>query len=138
MPGTPGRTGLGKCKKGVDRTSSDGLPVKPRGMSKAAASKWKELMNQLEQSVLRKADSHQLRLLAEILAQTDSVIAALAENPDDLGLHRVFMNYSQQVHRLSAQFGLSPGDRQRLDFAPPKEEDSPVEQLRARLLKGTG
>ena len=44
-------------------------------------------------------------------------------NPSDHKSRSLRLRVSQQVARLSAQFGLSPADRKRLNFDPPEVED---------------
>ena len=123
MPGTPGRTG--NFHTSSDRTPQDGLPVKPKGISRAAGTKWKELLTQLPTQTLRRVDVHQLRLLCELLAAADVQAATVAADPLDHKTARLLLQTAQQIHRLSSCFGLTPADRARMQL--PLEPDQPDE-----------
>jgi phage terminase small subunit len=120
MVGSPGRSGGNRRKTGVDRSRIDGQPSKPE-LSPAASKKWDALLSQLEPNLLRKIDSHQLKLLCELLAHGDALANIVATDPSDHKAGRMLVNVSQQVHRLSAVFGLSPFDRARIDVPETKE-----------------
>jgi hypothetical protein len=112
MPGTPGRSG--NFATGQDRTAADGLPDVPAGISAGGRVKWFELMDQLHLDLLRQADQHQLRMLAELLALADTYQTKVAADPMDHKTARLLLNVAQQVSRLSAAYGLAPSDRKRL------------------------
>lgn len=122
MPGTPGRSG--KFAAGHDGTAADGPPDVPAGISAGGRVKWFELMDQLHIDLLRKADQHQLRMLAELLHLADTYQATLAGDPADHKTARLLLQVAQQVNRLSAAYGLAPGDRKRLGVSnKPAEPD---------------
>ena len=80
--------------------------------------KWDELIEQMPSGSLRKIDGHELRILSELLAMADGLVESCRLDPSDHKTARVFLNVVGQIHRLSASFGLNPGDRKRLAIAP--------------------
>ena len=130
MPGTPGRSG--NFATGQDRTAADGLPDVPAGISVGGRVKWFELMDQLHLDLLRQADQHQLRMLAELLALADTYQAKVAADPMDHKTVRLLLQVAQQVSRLSAAYGLAPSDRKRLNIATSSSEPDEFQQWLAR------
>ncbi|MFN9434945.1 MAG: P27 family phage terminase small subunit [Planctomycetota bacterium] len=122
MPGAPNRTG--HFATGTDRTQADGLPQMPPSITAAAAAKWNELLDQLPRPALRRVDSHQLRILCELLALVDVQTEAAAANPTDPKLSRMLLQTAQHIHRLSSCFGLTPADRARMSLP---EDEGPDE-----------
>ena len=133
MVGIPGRSGGDRWNDGVDRTADDGGPRKP-DLPDAVGKKWDELVEQLPSGSLRKIDGHELRILAELLAMADSMAEACRRDPSDHRAARVFLNVVGQVHRLSASFGLNPGDRKRLAIAPVVEDESDFASMLRRRM----
>ena len=123
MVGIAGRSGGDRWNDGVDRTADDGGPLKP-SLPDSVGKKWDELIEQLPSGSLRKIDGHELRILAELLAMADGLAETCRRDPSDHRAARVYLNTVAQVHRLSASFGLNPGDRKRLAIAP-MAEDAP-------------
>lgn len=126
MVGTPGRSG-GNRTPGVDAQPVDGLPQMPSGKSKRFQAIWKALMGQLYLPALRKVDTHQLTSLVEMLELRDAISTALADDFDPTYL-RLYDKYVTTIGRLSAQFGLSPIDRQRMKLEPDKSEQDDFEK----------
>jgi phage terminase small subunit len=133
MAGTNGRSGGDRKSEGADRTKPDGGPLKP-SLSASVGKKWDELIEQLPAGSLRKIDAHELRILSELLAMADSLAESCRRDPSDLPTVRAFVNVSTQIHRLSASFGLNPGDRKRLALAPPEQEESELSALLKRRM----
>ena len=133
MVGIPGRSGGDRWNDGVDRTADDGGPRKP-DLPDSVGRKWDELVEQLPAGSLRKIDSHELRILSELLAMSDSLAEACRRNPSDHKTARVYLNTVAQVHRLSAAFGLNPGDRKRLAIAPVQEDESDFAAMLRRRM----
>lgn len=125
MVGIGGRSG-GDRSLGEDSSIEDGLPKKPK-LSAKVSKKWDQLLEQLPQKALRKIDAHELKLLAELLAHSDSLAEVIRKDPGDHASGRLFLNYCDRIHRLSASFGLNPGDRKRLSLAVQAEEDDPFQ-----------
>lgn len=121
MVGVPGRSGGDRLGVGVDRTTDDGGPKKPP-LPDGVGKKWDELIEQLPAGSLRKIDCHELKILAELLAMADSLAEVARLDPGDHRTARVYLNVVAQVHRLSASFGLNPGDRKRLSLDPENGE----------------
>ncbi len=121
MAGTAGRSGGNRKKIGVDRTKKDGLPVCPKTASAAIKRKWKELLGQLENSILRGVDCHQLFVLCQLLDSVDVLAERLRQDPLDDRARRLLVQTAASINRLSVQFGLSPLDRKRLDAEPERE-----------------
>ena len=89
MAGTASRSG-GNRQVGADKTPDDGPPEMPSGLSAQAKDKWRELLEQLPAGVLRKIDPHQLRLLSELLAQSDCLAEVVAIDPANEKPRRAF------------------------------------------------
>lgn len=132
MVGT-GRSGGDRKSEGADRTKPDGGPLKPI-LSESVGAKWDQLIEQLPTGSLRQIDAHELKLLAELLAMADLLTGAIHKDPSDHKSSRVFLNVVSQIHRLSASFGLNPGDRKRLAFEPEQEESDLSSMLKRRSL----
>ena len=137
MPGTSGRTGGDRSRR-VDRTQPDSGPARPSGRSEAFNTKWDELLGQLPAAVLRGIDSHQIALLVAMLVDADTQALRLEADPCDLKTRRVFLGTVQSIGRMSAQFGLSPSDRQRLKIEPEKEPDAFTEWMSERMGRAGG
>lgn len=123
MAGTSGRSG-GSRELGADRSEPDGIPSPPTGRTDVFYSKWGSLLNDLPANELRRIDGVQLAILTQQLVEIDELDEMIEANPSDLKIRSLRLRVSQQVARISAQFGLSPADRKRLNFEPPEEEDA--------------
>lgn len=115
MTGSAGRSGGDRKTIGLDTTPQDSGPAKPKLPAKVAK-KWDLLIEQLPKKSLRKIDCHELKLLSELLAIADSLSTAALHDPTDHQTSRLFLNVCDRIHRLSASFGLNPGDRKRLSL----------------------
>ena len=132
MAGTAGRSGR-HGSQGRDTTPEDFGPEKPK-LPDAVAGKWDQLLDQLPKKSLRRIDCHELKLLSELLVMADNLSAVMLADPSDHKTGRLFLNTTDRIHRLSASFGLNPGDRKRLDLRTGQdEEDNPFDHLLARL-----
>ena len=107
-----------------DAFPEDGGPVMPAGQSEAFNAKWCRLVSQIPIRSLRQIDEHQLEILVTLLVHTGQLAAMLAADPSDQKTRRLYLQTSQSVSRLSAQFGLSIFDRQRLRIEPEPVEDA--------------
>lgn len=135
MVGVSGRCGGDRLSEGVDRTADDGGPKKP-SLPDAVGKKWDDLIEQLPAGSLRRIDAHELRILAELLSMSDSLAEACRLDPSDHRAGRLYLNVVGQVHRLSASFGLNPGDRKRLAIVPVLDsEDDFAAMLKRRMAK---
>ncbi len=123
MVGVAGRSGGDRWNDVVDRTADDSGPLKP-DLPDAVGRKWDELVEQLPAGCLRKIDCHELKILSELLAMADGLTEVARRDPSDHKAARVFLNVVGQVHRLSASFGLNPGDRKRFAIAPVSDDKS--------------
>lgn len=124
MPGAAGRSGGDRRSSGEDEFPDDGLPQMPREFSGNLAILWNQLLDQIPANLLRGVDAHQLRILCVTIDQEAQLEKQMQDDPLDLHAKRCFLQMAQHVSRLSAQFGLSPVDRQRLDFSEPVEDDA--------------
>lgn len=130
MVGVSGRSGGNHGNNGSEMTADDGGPLKP-ALPAAVGAKWDELIGQLPAGSLRRIDVHELRILAELLTMSDGLAEACRRDPSDHKTARVFLNTIGQVHRLSAAFGLNPGDRKRLAIGPVTAEPDAFEQWKS-------
>ena len=62
---------------------------------------------------------------------SDGLAEACRRDPSDHKTARVYLNVVGQVHRLSAAFGLNPGDRKRLAIGPATTEPDAFEQWKS-------
>ncbi|MFN5229347.1 MAG: hypothetical protein ACK42H_23435 [Planctomycetota bacterium] len=133
MAGTQGRSGGDRSIDIRDATQEDGGPIKPT-LDKDVSDKWDLLVEQLPKKSLRKIDQHELKLLAELLVFSDKLAEAIRKDPSDHKSGRLFLNTCDRIHRMSASFGLNPGDRKRLRLSTDtEEEDDPfMEWLQGR------
>ena len=140
MVGTFNRSGGDRVSQtGCDRSRTDGPPIAPDDMPDDVAGKWRRLMDELPLEVLRRIDGHELGLLAQTLALADRLAKQMVDDPSDHKAARLFLNALDRVHRLSASFGLNPGDRKRLDLVQPHDEsEDPMEAVLRRFQGGAG
>lgn len=122
MAGTLGRS-VGSRELSADRSVHDGLPEPPKDRTDAFYLKWAALLADLPAIELRRIDAVQLGILVDQLIEIDQLGAMIEVDPSDLKARSLRLRVSQQVARLSAQFGLSPADRKRLNFEPIAKED---------------
>ena len=131
--GGKGSGGLGGQQKSkADLSPPDGLPSKPRGLGKDISHTWDALISQIQPTLLRKIDVHQLTSLAELICHSKALSQAARSNPNDPGLTRVWLGTCDQIRKLSSAFGLSPLDRSRLDIRPVQDEHDPYQELLER------
>ena len=120
---------------GRDASPTDKGPVKPSDLAPAVCIVWDELRTQISLSVLRAADAHQLRTLAELIVQSKALSVAALADPSDPRLTRIWLGVADQIRKLSALFGLSPMDRQRLKIEPETEPDEFQKMLARRAIR---
>lgn len=63
------------------------------------------------------------RILSELLDLSDALAAVVSSDPSDLKTGRALIQTAQQIHRLSAAYGLNPQDRARLKLPSDQEPD---------------
>jgi hypothetical protein len=125
MPGTRFRSGGDRSKKQVRQTSGEPI-TKPATLTSGGSRKWDSLIQQIPAATLAQLDEHNLGLLAELLAQSEQLSAAIDANPADAPTRRLFLNTVDRITRLSALFGLDPASRARLKLDPDsKPENDP-------------
>ena len=118
---------------GSDASPIDKGPVKPSDLAPAAAVVWDDLRLQIPSGVLRAADCHQLRTLAELIVQSRALSRAAMANPSEPRLTRTWLGVVDQIRKMSMLFGLSPADRQRLKIEPEPPMDEFAELLARRM-----
>jgi len=109
-----------------DMTLEDGGPIRPV-MPTEVAAKYDEVLSQLPPGVLRRIDVHGLHNLARLLQVSDQYFQLTMDDPTDHKSARLYLNIQNQIHRMSAAYGMTPADRKRLAFAPP-EPENPMDQ----------
>jgi hypothetical protein len=109
------------------------LPEAPIARTEAFYSQWRFLLDHLPERCLRRIDAAQLAILAEHLVEFDELTELIAADPANLKIRSLRMRIGAQVARLSAQFGLSPMDRQRLSVDLSEDEEDPFETLLDRI-----
>jgi hypothetical protein len=116
------RTG-GDKSLGVDRTREDGGPNEPKDLRPEVLEKWRFLIQKIEPHILRAVDEIQLRILAELIVQVDRLAEQINSDPSDRAAQRLFYAGADKINKLGACFGLTPGDRMRMNIAEAEEED---------------
>ena len=120
---------------GIDASPTDNGPLKPSDLAPDVEAVWDELRTQIPSGVLRSADAHQLRTLAELIVQSNALSAAAIKDPSEPRLTRIWLGVADQIRKLSALFGLSPMDRQRLKIEPETEPDEFQKMLARRAIR---
>ncbi len=87
-------------------------PTKPTDISESVSKKWDELIAKLPK-MLTPIDGFELRILSQLLVQSDELEKQLAEEHEP-AVGRLYLSVSKQIHSLSASFGLNPSDRAKL------------------------
>lgn len=135
MVGISGRSG-GNRAVGSDHTDEDSGPIKPE-LPEAVSQKWDQLIGQLPKPALRRIDCHELKLLSELLVMADGLSKEALQNPADHKTGRLFLNVADRIHKLSAVFGLNPGDRKRLNLKTQEDAEDPfkrwLEEMRGEV-----
>lgn len=114
MPGTPNRSGGNRRLTGSDLSPPDGLPKPAADLTADEQAAFADLLELTAVNLLRRIDGTTLSLLARLTVREQTLAAALAAEPENLPLGRQHLQVVAQVCRMSAVFGMSPGDRQRL------------------------
>lgn len=112
----------------IDVRYPDAGPVKPSDLSRDVSVMWDHLLTQIDSRVLLAEDVHQLRNLAELIVQAKALSKEAMANPYELRLTRTWLSVVDQVRKLSALFGLSPGGRSRLKLGTSEFEDDPFQE----------
>ena len=113
---------------GFDESYSDAGPTKPTDITPNVSVVWDQLRTQIHPSILQAADAHQLRILAELIVQSKALSKDALANPHVLGLTRLWLSVADHLCRLSALFGLSPGDRSRLKIDSSESRNDPSQE----------
>ena len=121
MVSVHGRSGANLRESGCDPFPQDGPPQCPEELSDAAKAKWELILSQFPNEALRAIDVHQLAILSNLLERFDELIAMPA---DDLAAGRLLLATAAHIHRLSAAYGLTPADRQRLNIDVEIQDDA--------------
>lgn len=131
MPGTS-RSGGDRSLSGRDATEFDGLPMPAADLNDTERQEFGFLLTAIPSAILRRVDGLQLSHLARLIVRERTLAAELANDPGNLPLGRAHMQTINLVLRMSASFGLTPFDRQRLQVPEPQEED-PFDQVLRRV-----
>ena len=122
---------LANAREKVEPKAKLGRPVRPAGLSRAAVSVWKQIVPELdEMGVLAKIDRNALHRYCETFAMWKRMEKFIRENgeahavtrQDQNGnrqlLHftefpqvRIYHKAAELLHRLEAQFGMTPSAR---------------------------
>lgn len=112
----------------IDESYKDEGPIKPSDLAPNVSVIWDHLRTQIHSRLLHAEDVHQLRNLAELIAQSRALSREAMANPHELRLTRTWLSVVDQVRKLSALFGLSPGGRSRLKFGTSESENDPFQE----------
>lgn len=129
MVGTVGRSGGDRKTQVVDSGAKGEPPKKPIGLRGEVSSHWDSLISMLAKNELALIDVFELRILSNLLAQSDKLEETIANDPSDLKSGRLYLSVFKEIHRLSSVFGLNPADRKRLGVKDEEEHDPFLEYL---------
>lgn len=126
----------GTSRSGGDRTvNTDLFPAvslggPPQAMSDAQKEIWADIVQSTPPGLLHALDTYQLQILCECI-DTKNKLQAMIEISGGKDAKAIvgYHKYTSQINRLSAQFGLSPGDRRRIKVEPVEETDDAEEWL---------
>jgi len=140
MTGAPGRSG-GKNAIRSSKATSDGTPISPRNLSPRAQALFGWICDKLgcddPQNGFHRIDGELIASLAEIMQSQEQVSSMLADDPTNLGAHRLRNNLASQICRISGILGLSPFDRARMPALEAEQDDTnPLVSIMARMAKG--
>lgn len=123
MVGTRNRSGGDHVTSGTDPFPVDGLPECPPDLIEKERVVWNALLDKLPAELLRGVDVYMLGTLARCIcdARKCHELWRTTSDPKYLKLVRTTEN---QLNKLSALYGLTPGDRTKLKFAPTVEDDA--------------
>ena len=139
MAGTKGRSG-GRNKKTTIQ-AGDGEPTSPRVLSPRATVLFGWLCDKLHTddpgSQWSRIDGTVLASLSELLESSEHIVSQLADDPTNIGLMRVRLQYAAQITRMSAVIGMCPLDRKRQPAAVPvDDQEDAFARIMARMAKG--
>lgn len=108
---------------GSDPFPVDGGPNKPGTLSADESDAWDWLMSRIPSNCLRKVDALQLEILCQCKVGANQLNRVLQLDPLDHKTRAKYIALVAHIRGLSAQFGLSPVDRQRMKLAPETQDD---------------
>lgn len=119
-------------RSGGDRRSSGGddpfpideIPENPFDVGTAESQVWRDVLDRIPHQMLRGIDVYQLQTLVETLVAKDTLYSAWKADPEDLPTFRAYNQASQQLQRLSVQYGLSPVDRKKITIVDEEQDDA--------------
>jgi phage terminase small subunit len=140
MTGAPGRSG-GRNAKRSSKAVSDGMPQSPRSLAPRAQALFGWICDKLgcddPQNGFQRVDGAMIASLAEIMQSQEQVASLLADDPGNLGAHRLRNNLASQICRMSGILGLSPFDRSRQpEIEQEPDGADPFQDILARMSKG--
>jgi len=139
MPGTPNRSG-GRNRKASSNAIGDGIPLSPRALSPRASALYGWILDKLKAddpaSGWRRIDGCLLASFAELLESQEAIASQLSDDPSNLGLMRLRLQYVAQISRMSAVIGMSPIDRERLPQAAEATVENPLTSIMERMRRG--
>lgn len=128
MVGSNGRSGGDRTISQCDTSPVDGGPQCPSDLPESVAGKWRSIVEQIPAGALREIDGHQLRILCELLHGADVLAEQVRADCMNDKARRMYLQTCDRVNRLSAQFGLSPMDRRRVNLQPAESEWDEVDK----------
>lgn len=122
MPGTIARSG-GDRRTGSDTFPDDGVPAAPEYLTASESQVWHQLIGQLPDGLLRSIDGHRLAQLCRNIVDSQECHERYLKTRDiDYKESQAWLRACRQaeaeIGKLSAQFGLTPRDRQGIKFQP--------------------
>lgn len=111
---------------------ANGLPVKPRGLSKDESRCWDFIATELAaMKVGKRIDSPSMLHMVEAWALARRCSSLLATDPADKDARIAYVAYVRLFDSIASRFGMTPSDRGRLRIEDPKKPQGIKARTRA-------
>lgn len=104
-------------RHGLPDAYQPGEPVPSMPLGEHGRQLWAEVLANLPQRVVSKADSYKLSMACSQWDQLQVQMAAWTEDPSNRDARLAVSQLTTSIDRLLSQFGMSPKDRQRMPRA---------------------
>ena len=96
----------------------EGVPAKPRGLSKAAASLWDLIVPEMiETGIVKSLDTASLTALCEMWGFYRQSVEVAKEDPISKDARIAVTSYFAAFERMASRFGMTPDARERLTIS---------------------
>lgn len=109
--------------------STTGLPLKPRGLSRAASKCWDHIID-TRKDWISDSDGLTLQHMCEIWSLRGEAVKRLKEDPHNKDARCALRDWSQIFMQVAGRFGLTPSDRAKLGEEIADAKDNAAEFIR--------